>query len=156
MQELGIEQNLEIKVIDKETETRAENLIKRGLEEHFGTYDDSYNPDLKGIIKNYIEQGHIFLVGVYQDQVICTGALMEMDQETGQIARMSVAKEYRRNGLGSRMLTELEQRAKEKGYKKIVLGTNADWVNARGLYESYGYQLYNQDTESVHYKKILK
>ena len=68
MQELGIEQNLEIKVIDKETETRAENLIKRGLEEHFGTYDDSYNPDLKGIIKNYIEQGHIFLVGVYQEK----------------------------------------------------------------------------------------
>lgn len=44
-------------------------------------------------------------------------------------------------GLGERLVTECERYAREKGYERIVLWTNANLLAARGIYRKAGYVL---------------
>jgi len=146
---------LKIESVNESTQTQVKELILQGLEEHFGFLDTSLNPDLNNIIQNYIEQGHIFLVGLIKTEVVCCGALKTVNEDTGRIVRMSVKKEYRRNGYASQIIDALEERAKSKGYSKIMLKTIYRWSDAVGFYTARGYSKANLEGESVTMFKAL-
>lgn len=64
---------------------------------------------------------------------------------------VSVLKEYQQQGIGSRMLREVENIAKKENISYIEFTSNKDRINARKLYLSSGY---NQRDTGVFYKKI--
>jgi DNA-binding MarR family transcriptional regulator/ribosomal protein S18 acetylase RimI-like enzyme len=72
-------------------------------------------------------------------QPVACGAIMRIDDSTGEIKRMWVHPEWRGVGLGQRMLTHLEARARELGYSRVVLDTNSTLVEAISMYEGSGY-----------------
>lgn len=86
--------DLRIESVNESTQTQAKELILQGLKEHFGFLDTSLNPDINDIIQNYIKQGNIYLVGLLQKEVVCSGALITINENTGKIVRMSVKNEY--------------------------------------------------------------
>lgn len=150
-----ITDDIKIKNLSDSTEIEARNLIIEGLSEYFDNYDESKNPDLNNLMQNYIGKGETFLIGLYEDDIICTGSLIEEDRYTGRIVRMSVKKEYRRKGVATVILKKLEKVAKAKGYNKIVLETTEDWIKAINLYKKNGYTESKRTEGNVHLFKKL-
>ncbi len=141
---------LNIFSVNERTQEQARALIISGLAEHFHCLDESLDQDLNDIVANYLQNGHVFLVGIIENKVVCTGGLVQKNQSTGQIVRMSVAKEYRRQGLGTIVLQRLVNLAKTRGYRKLLVETNHDWHGAISLYRKYDFTEYRKDEVSVY------
>lgn len=89
------------------------------------------------------------------------GAMKAYDAETMEVKRMYVPPELRGNGFAYAVLNELEQWAKELGYKRFVLETGIMMPEAIGLYRKYGfrqipnYGQYEHIDSSVCFEKLL-
>ncbi len=97
----------------------------RPLEE-FIAYHESIHElkDMDDIQKSYFENGGTFL-GMFMDgQMICTGAIRRIDDETCELKRLWLLDEYHGQGLGYRMLQELLHIARGRGYKRVWLETD--------------------------------
>lgn len=146
---------LRIEPVRENTQDEAAQMILEGLKEHFGFMDTTLNPDLRDIMDSYVFAGHIFLVGVLDGRVVCSGALRGVDEHTGRIVRMSVRKEYRRNGYATLLLGTLERMALQRGYSTVMLKTIHHWSDAVGFYERMGYIRSGLVGESVKMAKRL-
>ena len=151
----NLQQSMQIVLITEQYEAAARQLILDGLEERFGFLDHSFNPDLRNIIRNYSRNGDVFLVGLEDNKVVCTGALTKEGATAGRIQRMSVKKSHRRGGLAESMLRKLEETARQQGYKKLVLETNNEWHSAIEFYKKMGYGVDWKDAERSHFLKLL-
>ena len=119
----------------------------RPLEE-FISYHESIHElkDMDDIQKSYFENGGTFL-GMFKDgEMICTGAVRRLDDDTCELKRLWLLNEYHGQGLGFRMLQELLSIAKEMGYKRIRLETDPvaqsralNFYRQIGFYEIPGY-----------------
>ena len=67
------------------------------------------------------------------------GAYKEYDSQTVEMKRMYTLPEYRRKGIASKILTELELWAKEENYKIAILETGFLQTDAISLYKKLGY-----------------
>ena len=96
-----------------------------------------------------------------EGEAVACGALRRLGPEQGEIKRMYVAPEYRRQALGRRILEDLEARAAAFGYKSLRLETGELQPAAIGLYRSFGYvriPCYNEyahDPHSLCFEKKL-
>ena len=107
---------------------RVAYVIFRGTRplEDFIAYHESIHElqDMDDIQANYFENGGIFLGMFEGNEMICTGAIRRLDDETCELKRLWLLTEYHGRGLGYRMLTELLAIAKERGYKRMRLETD--------------------------------
>ncbi|SEH48391.1 GNAT family N-acetyltransferase [Chryseobacterium culicis] len=135
-----------------------QNLVKSldaTLSEHNGDHDDFFAQYNKiDTIKN--------CVIVYIDAVpAACGAFKAFSEDTIEIKRMFTNPEFRKKGLGSAIIKELESWAAELNFKKAVLETSQDLKNAISVYEKSGfyripnYGQYVGIEQSVCYEKIL-
>jgi len=147
--------NLQILPINMNLENEARKLIYEGLSERFGVIDTMLNPDLKNIVENYIKKDDIFIVGLYKGNLICTGAIIKENEQTGRIVRMYVKKDYRRMGIARHIVKILEKYGKQMKFIKIVLETTDDWKSAIKLYEKCGYQKFAHFDGNIHLKKLI-
>jgi len=134
---------MNIKEVDEFTQDSARQIVLEGLGEHFGYIDEHINTDLEDICANYTQKGDKFFVGLIEEKVVATGALMKEEKGIGRIIRMSVSKEQRRKGLASQMLKYIIDSAKKEGYTGLVLSTEHNWHAAIKLYEKFGFQKYS-------------
>ena len=67
------------------------------------------------------------------------GAIKEFDNNSMEVKRMYTLPEFRGQGLATTILLELENWAKDLGYKKCVLETGKRQPEAIALYKSKGY-----------------
>ncbi len=68
------------------------------------------------------------------------GGWTRVDATTAEIKRMWVAPGWRGAGLGRRMLATLEDRAREHGFRRVILDTNPVLDEAIAMYRSAGYR----------------
>jgi GNAT superfamily N-acetyltransferase len=113
-------------------------LVLDGMAERWGAVDESLNTDLDDIDSHY--ESECVLVALKGATVIGTGILLFRAAE-GEIVRMSVHPDYRRRGIATQVLTELVNLATGYGVKRIVVETNAMWIEARNLYEAFGFRV---------------
>ncbi|OCA77653.1 GNAT family acetyltransferase [Chryseobacterium contaminans] len=108
--------------------------LDANLAEHNGD-DDAFFAQFNKIdmIKNCI------VAYIDQTPAAC-GAFKELTEDTVEIKRMFTNPEFRKRGLGSSIVKELENWAKELGYQKAVLETSKDLTNAISVYEKSGFQ----------------
>jgi len=83
--------------------------------------------------------GLMLVATLHGDPVGC-GALMFHPDQVAEVKRMWVAPNVRGLGLGRRILTELEDRARARGAWLIRLDTNASLREAIAMYRGCGYR----------------
>lgn len=91
--------------------------------------------DIEGI---YLKDGE-FLVGEMDGKIVAMGAFKKIDEQTAELKRMRVHPDFQRRGFGQQILDELEKRAKEKGFKKMILDTSKKSFKAQNFYTKNGY-----------------
>jgi len=90
------------------------------------------------------------------------GAIKEYNGDTMEIKRMYVSPDNRKKGIATKILTELENWARELSYAKCILETGKRQPEAIELYKKNGYKLipnYGQYTEmenSLCFEKQVK
>lgn len=109
-------------------------FLDANLAEHNGD-DDAFFAQFNKIdmIKNCI-------VAYIDGTPAACGAFKELTDDTVEIKRMFTNPEFRKRGLGSSIVKELENWAKDLGYKRAVLETSKDLINAISVYEKSGFQ----------------
>jgi len=115
--------------------------------EELGVLDDLN--DLQG---HYFENGGTFLVALDSGQVIGSGALWKLDEETAELKRMWLLETYHGQGIGYRLLMQLFNFAREKGYIRVRMQTSPEQVRALEFYRKVGFYeipCYNDDTDEI-------
>ncbi|MFN0728443.1 GNAT family N-acetyltransferase [Polaribacter gochangensis] len=96
----------------------------------------------------YNQYNHIDVIKhvavVYVDAIpVGCGAIKHFDAETVEVKRMFVDAKQRGLGIAPKILNELENWAKELGYKKCILETGERQVEAVKLYQKCNYKRMN-------------
>ena len=80
-----------------------------------------------------------FLVVRLDGRTVGCGGLQRIADDTAEVKRMWIDPEVRGRGLARMLLAALEDRAREYGYRRIALDTNAELTEAMALYSAAGY-----------------
>jgi len=118
---------------------------RRCLHEYFSELDrrlsTGYDPEraLPASVEEMSPPAGLFLVAYLREVPIGCGGLKQSGRGTAEIKRMWVSPGARGLGLGRRLLTELERRARGLGSARVRLDTNAALEEALTLYRSNGY-----------------
>ncbi len=75
----------------------------------------------------------------HEDIPIGCGAFKQIEADTVEIKRMYILPDHRSKGLASKVLTALEEWAKEEGFITAVLETGKRQPEAIALYQKNGY-----------------
>lgn len=114
----------------------------------------------------FVQFNQIYLlknvVVVYYNKIaIACGAIKEHQSDKVEVKRMFVPQAFRRNGIAQLVLKELENWAKELGYKKCILETGEDMKEAVGFYQKSHYKIipnygqYQKVETSICFEKVI-
>jgi GNAT superfamily N-acetyltransferase len=78
---------------------------------------------------------------------IAGGAFKRYDEQTAEVKRMWTHSSHRRRGLARLVLSELEDEAKRRGYRRLFLTTGSKQPEAAALYLATGY--HSLDTSAL-------
>lgn len=132
----------------------------RSLEDSIAYHESRHElQDMDDIHKNYFENGGIFLAMFDNNEMICTGAIRKWNDETCELKRLWLLQGYQQQGLGYRMMNELLATARDMGYRKMWLQTDAV-AQSRALefYKQLGFHeipRYTERTDDVCMEMIL-
>ena len=99
-----------------------------------------WNDPQKDIKRKLTVQPDLFLVGLYQDNIIAT-AMVGFDGHRGWVYYLAVKPEFQKMSIGKKMMDEAEHRLVKLGCPKIdiiVRKTNLEVIN---FYERIGYEI---------------
>ena len=111
---------------------------------------------------NIMNELDTVVIAYINDIPVGCGCIKKFDTSSAELKRMFVDTNYRGQGIGSAVLTELENWAKEIKYSSILLETGTVQQDAIKLYQKHGYQIIpNFDPDignelSICFKKILE
>ena len=111
-------------------------LLQVGAHAGNGPWDD----DLHRVEAEYIATGGEFFIGAASGRIVAIGALLRLSADQASIRRMRVHPDFQRRGLGKQMLSALEQRAAELGFRTLTLETTVQQLPAIQLYTRSGYK----------------
>jgi GNAT superfamily N-acetyltransferase len=118
-------------------EVRA--LILAGLEDNWGSLDDSLNPDLDDLAGRF---GHGRTIVTRDNQgIAATGTVLPRDDGSAEVVRMSVRRDRRGEGIGRAVLTELLTTARAWGNERVVLETSSAWTPTVAFYLANGFEI---------------
>lgn len=102
---------------------------------------------IDGLLEHVNEHDGTLLVAVH-DGAPC-GFVAGFDEEDAEarsryfyIAELSVAEEMRGHAVGTRLIAAIEDLARQRGYKTIVIGVLAQNTRVKGFYNRLGYRDY--------------
>jgi ribosomal protein S18 acetylase RimI-like enzyme len=116
--------------------------------------------DLDATPAAYLEDGGEFLVGLSDGRLVAMGALRHVTNIVGEVKRVWVDPAFQRHGYARVILADLEDRARELGYRELRLDTTIRQTAAQHLYTSAGYREVGRGqlagVEVVYFAKSLK
>ena len=138
--------NVQIRLFRKSDSKKVLNLISDTIvnEFKFRLEFNGLDSDLIGIEGHYKKSdGECFWVAeeTIDKQIISTTGIRNLKQyaSTCELKRMYVVKEYRRLGIGQKLLDTAVDFAKRIGYSRIVLDSSKYLEAARALYLKNGF-----------------
>ena len=107
---------------------------------------DTTDADLKDIEQAYFARGGNFRVLENEDgAIIGAYGLYPMGNQTCELRKMYLHRDYRGQGLGKGLLDNALADARRLGFASVVLETASVLKEAIALYESYGFTPYQPD-----------
>lgn len=86
-----------------------------------------------------LNEGGVIFLAEENGEIIGSAALMREHNNTYELAKMAVAKDFRGQGISKRLLEACLDYARRAGAKKVVLFSNHQLKAALGLYERSGF-----------------
>jgi ribosomal protein S18 acetylase RimI-like enzyme len=99
-------------------------------------------------------EGGLFLVAEYKENIIGT-IVGGWDGWRGNLYRLAVLPEYRRRGIGRKLVKEAERQLVEKGMKKMSILVEKDEDLAVAFWEAMKKDDYHPDDRFIRYTKVL-
>ena len=110
------------------------NLISNELETEFDNFWN-YN-----ILKQELENDNsIYIVAKNENQIVGFGGIWKAIDDV-HITNIVVKKNYRKLGIGTKILERLIEISKELDFKSITLEVNENNINAIKLYKKFGFK----------------
>ncbi len=132
--------------IDRATEDDLEQMAKLlsilfAIEQDF---EIDFDKQLSGITKLFHHEGKELLVARYEGKVVGMVTMQRLISSAegdyiGQIEDLVVKEEYRKMGVGSRLLNKMRAIAQEYGYKRIQLAADESNIEALHFYTRRGF-----------------
>lgn len=131
-----------IKNAETATEIQAVRRLFREYESYLNVdlcFQDFEN-ELTNLPGVYVPPDGALLIAVQKAHVVGCVAVRRMDDSTCEMKRLYVIPETRGSGLGRQLAEVIIQRARDLGYRRMVLDTLDRLKEAMGLYESLGFR----------------
>jgi DNA-binding MarR family transcriptional regulator/GNAT superfamily N-acetyltransferase len=127
--------------VEDPTSTAAQFCIQAYFAELDTRFDAGFDPSqsISADADELTEPAGLLLVARLRDEPVGCGALKLHGAAPAEIKRMWVAPTARGLGVGRRILSELEEHARQRGVTLVRLETNRTLREATGLYRSAGY-----------------
>lgn len=129
-----------------EAATRADYAVGRAMFEEYARAIDvdlcfqDFSAELDRLSVMYAPPaGALLLARAGSDVAGCVG-LRKLRDDICEMKRLYVRPDFRRRHLGRRMAEDIAQRARELGYRTLVLDTLGTMDAAQGLYVSMGFK----------------
>jgi len=122
-----------VEELNRDNQDEARLLILAGLADHWGSIDETLNPDLDDMTSSY-QAGRTVLIRDEDGFLAGTGTLLPRAEGVAEILRMSVASSVRRRGIGHQIVDELLATAIEWGVEVVVLETTSTWDEVVAFY----------------------
>jgi GNAT superfamily N-acetyltransferase len=133
-----------------------ECLAQVGLRQGDGVY---YDDDFAHVEDTYLRSGGEFLVGEVAGEITAIGGLRRVDDMAAEMVRLRVRPDQQGRGYGAAIVTVLEERAVELGYRVLHADTTVKQPVAIELYRSSGWQETNRKvtgaTVTVYFRRPL-
>lgn len=110
---------------------------------------------------NKLDDIHDVIVAYDEDIPVGSAGFKKYDNECAEVKRVFIKREYRGKGISKKLMELLEERARNKGYKYLILESGESLVAAMSLYRKIGYKIipnygqYKDMPDSVCMKKEL-
>lgn len=123
---------------------KLEQLNKLACDEQLAKYSDQKTNLFD--VQEYFAGGGCFWVteDLESGKIVGMVAVRVIDEKTAKVKALRVHPLYRRKGIAKKLMTILEKFCQGKKIKTIILGVDKDSVAAIGLYQSLGYQKYEE------------
>lgn len=130
-----------IKIIDYEEKYKPD-FIRISME-WLKKYNLLEEEDLK-ILNNPEEEilnggGHIFFAQ-YEEEIAGTVALIKMDKDTYELAKLAVSENYQHMSIGRMLMEKCIKTARQENMRKIMLYSNHKLETAIRLYKRLGFR----------------
>ena len=137
---------IELLLYKKGDESEIFKLVATVLNEYnLETNMCSTDSDLIDIEKNYIKNDGIFKVLREDKKIIGSYGLYKLSGKSCELRKMYIYSKYRGKGFGKLMLDDALETTKNMGFTSMILETNRVLVEAKGLYQKYGFREYVPD-----------
>jgi ribosomal protein S18 acetylase RimI-like enzyme len=125
-------------------------LQKRAYQSEAVLYNDFSIPPLMQTLEELEHEfsDHVFLALKLEQQIIAS-ARVKLEHGTAFIGRLIVHPDFQRQGLGTQLMQQLEQRWRED-IERFELFTGHNSTSNLRLYEKLGYQEFKRQTVNDH------
>lgn len=132
------------------------HITQPGMEELFASYIQlALDEEIDCIQDYYGRPGFGFWVAEIDGVIAGMVGLEDVGKGAAEVRRMYVAAEFRRQGIGRKLLRFVEDQARTMGYERMVLSTSALQPQAKALYEIAGYDLEREEISSTRTKRTV-
>lgn len=121
-------------------ETAFRELNEQWIDAYFGIIEEKDREVLGNPRKYVLDPGGALVMAIQDGEVVGCCALRAMGNDTFEVAKMTVSRKLRGQGVGRRLLAAVVEQAKTMKAKKLYLETNSKLSDAIHLYESLGFQ----------------
>ncbi len=84
-------------------------------------------------------QACFFVLEDESGRIVGAGAIKQISEKDAELCRFYFYPEYRARGIGKRLLDELIAFARTAGYRRLILETHTDMVEADRFYRKHGF-----------------
>lgn len=104
--------------------------------------------ETKEAIDKYIEDSDIYVLERKtkknrENEIIGIYVVQSTDKNTLEIKNIAVDEKYQGQGIGTFLLKDAEIRAKERGFKTIIIGTGDCGIKQIQLYQKVGFEIFD-------------
>ena len=94
----------------------------------------------KELVDKYLAKSEVYIVA-YKDRIIGVYVLYPLSTTTIEIKNIAVAGSLQGKGIGQCMLKDAFQKATQKGFKEIIIGTANSSIGQLYLYQKAGFEI---------------
>jgi ribosomal protein S18 acetylase RimI-like enzyme len=116
---------------------------------------------LSNPVESVIDKGGFIYFAKYNNEIVGTFALIKVDDNIYEIAKMAVTESYQKRGIGKRLMDIAIQKAKDMNLEKIILYSHTNLATAVNMYFKYGFRVipksdFHNNRANIKMEMVLK